>query len=145
MGAIAAIEVARVRGVRAAFFAIFVELFFATFLVDFFAAFPIVFFATFFADFFTVFFADFFTVFFADFFAVFFAVFFADFVVRVGFAITAHFLAARAAEVCIVPARFHGAGHVVGQTALDDVCPTHSINESIIRSRRDILEFRLPL
>jgi hypothetical protein len=94
-GAIAAIDVARIRFVeavaRAVFFAGFAA-FVVAFAVERFASF----FAVVFADFFTVFFADFFTVFFAVFLEAFFATVF-DFVARVDFAITAHFLAALAA------------------------------------------------
>jgi hypothetical protein len=113
MGAIAAIDVARIRFVeavaRAVFFAGFAA-FVVAFAVERFASF----FAVVFADFFTVFVAVVFEAFVATFTAVFFTVFFAvfleaffatffDFVARVVFAITAHFLAALAALRCIVP------------------------------------------
>jgi hypothetical protein len=101
-GAIAAIEVARVRCVdaaaRATFFGAFVEVFVEVFG----ALFRATFFATFFAVFGEAFFTTFVAVFFAVFLEAFFATFF-DFVARVVFAITAHFLAALAALRCIVP------------------------------------------
>jgi hypothetical protein len=101
MGAIAAIDVARIRFVeavaRAVFFAGFAA-FVVAFAVERFASF----FAVVFAAFFATFAAVFFTVFFAVFLEAFFATFF-DFVARVVFAITAHFLAALAALRCIVP------------------------------------------
>jgi hypothetical protein len=81
MGAIAAIDVARIRFVEAVARAVFFAGF-AAFVV----AFAVERFASFFAVFLEAFFATFF-----------------DFVARVVFAITAHFLAALAALRCIVP------------------------------------------
>jgi hypothetical protein len=91
-GAMAAIEVARVRCVVAAARATFFGAFFGAFVEVFVALLRATFFATFFAVFGEVFFTTFVAVFFATFFAAFF-----DFVARVVFAITVHFLAALAA------------------------------------------------